>query len=91
MEKTIDDIYWEIMQKMLKKHTWRETELAIAPLTWYIGTGRAPLGFERKLKVCTSRQLSTIANRLIKIECGDYNAAINSVCNYLGFKRYCEL
>lgn len=84
----IDDILWTIQQKVYRKiGNTMETETVMGPLYWYIETGRAPLEFERRLKACTSRQLTTIANRLIQHRNGDYQCAINSVCQYIKFDR----
>lgn len=84
----IDDTLWSIRQKIYRKlGDTRATEVALEPLAWYIGTGRAPLDFERRLKACTERQLSTVAGRLIKYSGGDFQCAINSVCQYIGFER----
>lgn len=84
----IDMVLWNIHSKIYSKlGSTIETDNAIAPLEWYIRTGRAPYEFERLLIGCTSRQQTTIANRLIKCGGHDYEEAINSVCQYIGFDR----
>lgn len=85
----IDDVFDTIRDKIYHElGDIRSTDTAISPLIWYIKTGRAPFEFERRLKACTSRQLSTIAKRLIKHNRGDYNDAINSIYQYIGLRRY---
>lgn len=49
----------------------RDTERVIYPLLWYVNTGRASTDFLRHLVSCSKRQITTIANRLIK--CDDKN------------------
>ena len=85
---SIDNIIWDIRGKVFRKlGDTRKTEIAMDPLIWYVKTGRAPFEFERRIKACTPRQQSTIASRLIKYSSGDYQCAINSICNYIGFQR----
>lgn len=85
----IDMVLWNIHSKIYSKlGSTHDADRVIAPLEWYIRTGRAPTAFERALINCTSRQQTTIANRLIKCNGGDYQDAINSVCQYIGFDRF---
>lgn len=84
----IDMVLWDIYNKIYSKLcNTIEADRAIAPLEWYIRTGRAPYEFERILIGCTSRQQTTIANRLIKYSGRDYQEIINSACQYIGFDR----
>ena len=84
----IDNAVHDIKTKMYKKYSVDDAERYIAPLIYYINTGRASTDFLRILVNLTERQKSTIANKLIK----NYNNtenAINSICKYVGFKRNC--
>lgn len=84
----IYDAIFKIRDKVYHKlGDIRSTDIAMEPLVWYISTGRAPLDFEKLIKSSTSRQFTTIANRLIKYSYGDFQEAINSICQYIGFRR----
>lgn len=83
----IDNTIIDIEKKMWKKCSINTSFACIAPLTWYIDTGRATTDFLKILINTDERQKSTIANRLIKARCGDYNKIINDICNYLGYER----
>ena len=87
---TIDMVLWNIYDKIYSKlGNAVDADRVFAPLNWYVQTGRAPAQFELILKNCKSRQITTIANRLIKYNGFDYDSAINSVCQYIGFDRFC--
>lgn len=82
----IDNVLLEIRKRIqAKTGDLMQTDKALYPLDWYISTGRAPTDFPRLLVNCSSRQFTTIANRLIKA--GTVEDAINSVCAYIGFRR----
>lgn len=83
----IDNTIIDIERKMWKKCSVNTSFACIAPLTWYIGTDRASCEFLKLFINMTERQKSTVANKLIKARCGDYNKIINDICNYLGYKR----
>lgn len=55
----------------------------IAPLTYWLGTGRASGTEERIFCHCNERQLTTIAKRLIAYNGMDYDKAISSIKNYI--------
>ena len=85
----IDMVLFDIHCKLFSRlGSTLDADRAIAPLEWYVRTGRAPGAFVRILNGCTCRQKTTIANRLIKFIGGDYQDAINSVCQYIGFDRF---
>lgn len=82
----IENALWAIRERIYTKTgSTAQTDTALYPLVWYISTGRAPTDFLRVLVNCTNRQFTTIANRLIKAK--TENAAISSVCDYIGFNR----
>lgn len=58
----------------------------MAPLEYYINTGRAPTEFLRLLINLNERQINVVANRLIKYS-GNADRAINEICVYIGFTR----
>lgn len=53
------------------------------PLTWYISTGRCCGAFVHAIDNITKRQISTIANRLIKAGGGNYEESIKAVTDYI--------
>jgi hypothetical protein len=77
-----------IKSKLYKKYSIAESEKYISPLVYYISTGRASTEFLRILINLTERQKSTIANRLVK-NYGNDKEAIDSICQYIGYERYC--
>lgn len=82
----IDSALWAVRERIYAKTgDTAQTNKALSPLVWYISTGRAPTDFLRLLVNCTNRQFTAIANRLMKAKTDE--AAINSVCSYIGFKR----
>lgn len=85
---SIDDAIFSVKKKMWRKCTVNESKKYISPLVYYIETGRAPTEFLKIIVNLSERQKSTIANRLIKNH-GNDEAAINSICKYMGFKRNC--
>lgn len=85
---SIENVLWNIRDKVYSRNgSTRDTAEIMEPLNWYIKTDRAPLEFIRLLCSASSRQLTTIANRLIKHAGGDYDMTINSVCEYIGISR----
>mgnify|MGYP000465189087 CR=1 FL=1 len=80
---TIENKLHEILLRACHYSDLKEAERAVDPLAWYVGTDRAPLGFLRALCNANSRQVTTIAKRLLKLAGGDYSAIIASVAAYL--------
>lgn len=85
---TIDDTIYSIKSKLCKKCTIADSERYMTPLLYYISTGRASTEFLKALVNLTERQKSTIANKLVK-NYGNDKAAIDSICQYIGYERYC--
>lgn len=78
----IDDAIFSIKMKIWKKTSSKESESLIAPLEWWINTGRASTPFLKALVFTTERQKLTIANKLV--QGGSYEEAIKRVRDYLG-------
>ncbi len=68
MNSTTEYKLWEVQHRISRKSDLRTAERAVDPLVWYISTGRVPASVELAFNRATSRQLSTIANRLAKAE-----------------------
>ncbi len=84
---TIDETLCDITKRLQTRATVDEADRCVSPLHWYINSGRAPTDFLRLLVNAGGRQRESIAERLAKP--GSYEAAVNSVCQCLGFTQYC--
>ena len=60
-----------------------DAQRIIAPIKWWVVTGRCPGRYVMQLNHLTKRQVTTIAKRLIPMGGFDYDAAITSVRDYL--------
>ncbi len=85
-KNTIDETLCDITNRLQTRATVDEADRCVSPLYWYINTGRAPTDFLRLLVNAGGRQRESIAERLAKP--GSYEAAVNSVCQCLGFIRH---
>ena len=63
--------------------TLDDAQRIIAPIEWWVVTGRCPGRYVMQLNHLTKRQVTTIAKRLIPMGGFDYDAAIASVKGYL--------
>ncbi len=86
-KNTIDETLCDITKRLQIRATVDEADRCVSPLHWYINSGRAPTDFLRLLVNAGGRQRESIAERLARP--GSYEAAVNSVCQCLGFTRYC--
>ena len=82
----IDDIIWDI-KDALRKVCPAVSEYGIYPLAWYINTGRAATPFLNILINLSEAQIIGVAERLVYHNDGDYNRAIDSICQYIGYRR----
>lgn len=80
-----DDVLFKITMSIVRiaGTTIDDAHRIIAPLEWYITTGRCSGGFVAKINHLTKRQVTTIAKRLIHAGGFDYDQAIASVMDYL--------
>ena len=81
---TIEDKLYDIQHRAYQYSDLATAQRATAPLVWYVGTDRASISFLRALDSAGSRQITTIAKRLLKAGGMDYDASIHSVAEYLG-------
>lgn len=63
--------------------TLDDAQRIIAPIEWWVATGRCTGRHVMQLNHLTKRQVTTIAKRLITVGGFDYDAAIASVRGYL--------
>ena len=63
--------------------TLDDAQRIIAPIEWWVATGRCTGRHVMQLNHLTKRQVTTIAKRLITVGGFDYYAAITSVKGYL--------
>lgn len=78
----LETLLWSIQREDMMRHGCSQAERDMAPLLWYINTGRAPTEFLRKLK---QARPCLIARDLHKG--GSYEEAVNRVCKRIGFER----
>lgn len=76
----IESCLWHIQRSIIKHHGFDQSERDIAPLKWYINTGRASLDFLNRL---VEAKPFMIGRKLH--EGGSYEDAIQRVKNYIGF------
>lgn len=83
MNKTqIDTMLWHIQREIMTRHGCDSAERFMAPLNWYINTGRASVDFLRALY---SARPVLVARDLAKG--GSYEEAINRVCKRIKYNR----
>lgn len=75
---SVDNYIWEVRRRLMRKYGTNESASDIAPLSWYIGTGRASTDFLRALLSCKPFM---IARKLH--EGGSYEEAIRRVKEYI--------
>lgn len=74
----VDSFILSVDEYLVRKYGYRTAENDIAPLLWYIRTGRASVNF---LGCLTSREAYLIAKRLH--EGGSYDEVIDRIKKYL--------
>ena len=79
----IDSTVWHIKKSIMDKYGYYQADADIAPLRWYINSGRATLEFLHKL---VEAKPFMIGRKLH--EGGSYEEAIERVCKYLRYERY---
>ncbi len=85
-KNTIDETLRDITKRLQIRAAVDEAGRCASPLYWYINSGRAPTDFLRLLVNASGQQRENIASRLAQP--GSYKAAVNSVCQCLGFIRH---
>lgn len=82
--ESIETCLWAIRLYGMKHYGVDQSAIDIAPLSWYIGTGRASVEFIRTL-MCAKPFM--VARRLHMG--GTYDEAIQRVKDYIGFEGGC--
>ena len=75
---SVDNYLWEVRHRLTLKYGTNESASDIAPLSWYIGTGRASTDFLRALLSCKPFM---IARKLH--EGGSYEEVMRRVKEYI--------
>lgn len=75
---SVDNYLWEVRRRLMHKYGTNESYIDVAPLAWYIGTGRASTDFLRALLSCKPFM---IARKLH--EGGSYEEVIRRVNEYI--------
>jgi len=78
---SIETGLWAIQRYLMQRYGVDEAAQDVAPLKWYINTGRAPLEFTRML---LNAKPFMVARKLH--EGGSYDEAIQRIKDYIGFK-----
>lgn len=82
MYKYANETEFKIITKLIHQGlTMSEAERVIYPLSWYIVTGRCPTESYMKIVNANSRQLTTIAKRLMIS--GSHDDSIHRVMEYV--------
>ena len=84
MDYKTEYVMWQIWSKIQSETTSQDADRIIAPLLWWVSTGRCSGKQTRTIANLTKRQATTIAKRLIS--CGgfsDYNFVIAKVVDYI--------
>jgi len=79
---SIDTGLWAIQRYGMQHYGTDAAAQDIAPLTWYINTGRATLEFSRKL---LNAKPFMVARKLH--EGGSYDEAIRRIKDYIGYEE----
>ena len=79
---SIVDGLWKIKSVLIHKYGITQAESDIAPLEWYIGTGRATIDF---MKLVFEAKPFMIARKLH--DAGSYDKAIENICKYVKYER----
>lgn len=78
----IDTMLWHIQREIMLRHGVADSDRDMAPLNWYISTGRACAEFLERLIMARP---VLVARDLHKG--GSYEDAINRICKRIGFAR----
>ena len=77
---SVDECLWQIKFRLMGKYGCDQADTDIAPLSWYVGTGRATCDF---LRLLVSAKPFMVARKLH--EGGTYSEALERVKQYLGY------
>ena len=78
---SIETGLWAIQRYLMERHGVYQAAQDVAPLSWYINTGRAPIEF---IRMVLNAKPYMVARKLH--EGGSYDEAIQRVKDYIGFK-----
>ena len=79
---TIETMLWHIHREIMSRHGSSAAERHMAPLYWYVNTGRASSDF---LKALYNARPVLVARDLAKG--GSYDEAIARVCKRIGYEN----
>lgn len=78
----IENLLFFIEMYLSRRYGYRQAQVDLYPLTWYISTGRASRDFLGKL---IEAKPYMIGRKLH--QGGSYEEAIDRVCDYIGYER----
>lgn len=79
---SIDTLLWHIQRELMQRHGVDAASREIAPLRWYVQTGRASVDF---IKALAHKSPCMVAQRLHKG--GSDAEVIQRVKDYIGYKE----
>lgn len=79
---SIETLLWHIQRELMVRHGCDAASREIAPLRWYVQTGRASVDF---IKALARKSPCTVARRLHKG--GSDAEVIQRVKDYIGYKE----
>ena len=75
---------WQVWAKVQAVKSSQDADRIVAPLLWWVSTGRCSGTQEKTIANLSKRQITTVAKRLISCDgFGDYYIAINKVAQYI--------
>lgn len=78
---SIEEYLWKVQHYLMLRHGASVAAFSVAPLRWYVDTGRASLPF---LHALLAAKPFMIARRLHEGQYGSYDRAIEIIKEYLG-------
>ena len=84
MNYKIEYVLWQVWAKVQAATSSKDADRIVAPLLWWVSTGRCSGKDANTIASLNKRQITTVANRLISCDgfC-NYDIAIKKVSQYL--------
>lgn len=75
---------WQVWAKVQAVKSSQDADRIVAPLLWWVSTGRCSGTQEKTIANLSKRQITTVAKRLMSRDgFGDYSIAIEKVKQYI--------
>ena len=83
-KNAIDNYLWRVEYSLMRKYGTQMAKYYMYPLTWYIGSGRAPMPFIRAMM----RKRPHLIGRVL-VRNGSVDDIINGLKEYLSYREVC--